>query len=44
MKNKKADMPYWLVMMIWMLLGLLVILAIIAIEKNKLFGFLDWLG
>lgn len=41
---KKADMPFWLIMMIWMLLGLIVILAIIMIEKNKLFSFLDWLG
>ncbi|MBI5073247.1 hypothetical protein HZA99_05510 [Candidatus Woesearchaeota archaeon] len=42
--HKKADMPFWLIMMIWMLLGLIVILAIIMIEKNKLFSFLDWLG
>ncbi len=44
MKNKKGDMPYWMVMLISLLLGLVVILGIIAIEKNKLFGLLEWLG
>ncbi|MEK6868521.1 MAG: hypothetical protein AABX98_06885 [Nanoarchaeota archaeon] len=42
--NKKGDMPFWLIMLIWSLIGLFVILGIIFIEKGKLVGFLDWLG
>ena len=42
--NKKADLPFWMVMLIWILLGAFVILIIVGIERGKLLEFLDWLG
>ncbi len=42
--NRKAEIPEWVTMLIWMLLGLLAVLILIGIERNKLFSFLDWLG
>lgn len=43
-KNKKADIPFWLTMVIWALVGAVVILIIIGLERGKLLEFLDWLG
>ncbi len=42
-KNKKAGIPYWLVMTIYSLIGLLVILGIIALAKGKMSDFINWL-
>ncbi len=42
--NKKADMPYWMVMLLWTLVGLFVVLGIVMLQKEKFFAFLEWLG
>ena len=42
-KGKKAGIPYWIVITIYSLLGLLVILGIIALAKGKMSGFITWL-
>jgi uncharacterized protein (DUF983 family) len=41
--GKKGEMPFWIVMLIWTLLGLAVVLGIIMIIKGNLFDFLSWL-
>jgi len=42
--NKKADMPYWLVMTIIVLLGLVVMLIIVGAAGGKLGDFANWLA
>jgi hypothetical protein len=41
--DKKGDMPFWLVMMILILAGLVVVLLIIFAASGKLQDFLAWL-
>jgi len=43
-KNKKAEMPFWLMMLIYTIVGLVVILGLIVLIKGKMFGFVDWLA
>lgn len=42
--NKKGEIPDWLMMLIWLLIGLVVVLFIIKLQGGKLLEFLDWLG
>lgn len=42
--SKKAEMPFWLIMLLWILIGAAVILIIIMAQKGFLFSFLEWLG
>ncbi len=44
LKNKKADMPFWMVMLLWTLAGLFVVLGIVMLQKEKIFAFVEWLG
>jgi len=42
--NKKGEMPFWLMMLIWALVGLVVVLIILKTQSGKFTVFLDWLG
>jgi uncharacterized membrane protein len=42
--DKKGDMPFWVIMLIFSLITLVTILIIIGLAGNKVHGFLDWLS
>ncbi len=42
--NKRGDMPFWLVMLIWTLIGAVVILLIIKVSGTKMLDLLGRLG
>lgn len=42
--SKKADMPYWLVMLLYTLAGLVIALLIVGLISGKLNDFIEWLG
>ena len=41
--NKKAEMPFWLAMTIFVLVGLVLILLFIALLSNKMGGILEYI-
>jgi hypothetical protein len=41
--GKKAEIPHWLVMLIYILISLFVILILIGLFSGKMNDFLDWL-
>jgi hypothetical protein len=41
--NKKAELPFWLVSVIIILLGLIVVMIILSASGGKMHEFLDWL-
>jgi uncharacterized membrane protein YhaH (DUF805 family) len=42
--NKKGDLPFWLVMLIWILLGAAVVLFIIKLSGDKMAELIGRLG
>ncbi len=42
--DKKGDMPFWLVMLIWVLIGLAVVLMIIKLSGDKMAELIGSLG
>jgi uncharacterized membrane protein len=42
--NKKGEMPWWLMMLIMSLVGLVVVLGMLAFSGGKLADFMAWLG
>jgi len=42
--NKKGDMPFWLIMLIWTLIGAVVVLIIIKLSGDKMAELVGRLG